>query len=145
MRAAPAPASPHFVQPATPFVPPFLQVRLSVPLDETVQLPSHEMLQVPALQPTVEPSPTVCVQSLPAQATLQFAPQVPVQLEVPEHEKLQFAVEALHASKLQLASVAQEQLVPLQTVPQPAKARANERDRAATASSFFMTRLRGCE
>jgi len=110
---------------------------LSVPVEATVQLPVQVMVQVPALHETFAPSPTVWVQSFPLHATWHDGPQVPEQLEVPLHEKLQPLVEAEHASKEHVASVEQAQLVPLQTEPQPV--RESERARARVRKTNFMT------
>jgi hypothetical protein len=87
------------VQPTTLCDVPPLQV--SVALPETVHAPSHVMLQIPEEHRMFEPAPTVCVHNLPAQVTLQFAPQVPVQVAPLPQVKLQPVVEALHASKPQ--------------------------------------------
>lgn len=74
------------------------------------------MLHVPEPHTTELPAPTVCVQELPLQLTLQLAPQVPVQLAVEPQLKLQPLVEAVQASKAQLSLAGQSQEVPTQTV-----------------------------
>ena len=111
-------------QPATLCVVPPLHVRLIVPpLVSTLHAPSQVMVQVPEVQVMFEPAPAVCVHDLPSHPMLQLGPQVPVQLAPEAHAKLQLLVDALHVSKPHDWSLAQEQLVPAHTVPQPVSAR----------------------
>jgi hypothetical protein len=104
-----------------------LQVRLSVPVLVTLQVPSQVMLHVPALHPTFDPAPTVCVHEVPVQVTLQAAPQLPEQVAVGPQSRLQPLVEAVQPSNAQVWPVGHAQLVPTQTVgPQAVIASASE-------------------
>jgi hypothetical protein len=59
------------------------QVRFALPA--TVQAPWQVMLQVPVVQDTSAPMPTVCVQDAPLHWTLQLGPQVPEQVDPALH------------------------------------------------------------
>ncbi len=105
----------RYSQPVMPLAVPPPQVRLRVPVEVTLQAPLQVILQVPAEQTTLLPAPTVWVQDLPLQLTLQSAPQVPEQVAVEPQAKLQPLVEAVQASKVQLSAAGQVQAVPEQT------------------------------
>lgn len=98
------------------------QVRFMVAPPEvaTEQVPLQVMVQVPEVQAMFEPAPAEWLHDLPAQVMLQPVPQVPVQVAPEPHEKLQPAVDALQVSNPHDWSLAQMQLFPVHTVPQPA-------------------------
>jgi hypothetical protein len=85
------------LQPVSLFVP-LLHVRFSVPIAPVVHFPSQVMLHVPLEHETVEFAPTVWVHDLPAQSTVQLAPQVPEHVPSLPHEYEHPLIDALHAS-----------------------------------------------
>lgn len=99
------------MQPPTDFVEP-LQVNVAEPA--TVQEPLQVMLQVPLVHETLEPAPTLCVQLLPLQLTLQAAPQFPVQVEPALQDRLQLLVELSHSSNEHVEFAGQSQFLPAQ-------------------------------
>ena len=64
----------------------------------TVHAPLHVMLQLPPVQTTLDPAPTVCVHEVPEHVTLQFAPQVPVHVAFDSQLNRQPDVLALQVS-----------------------------------------------
>lgn len=130
------------MQPATLCVVPPLHVRLIVPPTvATVHAPSQVMAQVPEVHVMFEPAPAVCVHDLPAHEMLQLAPQVPVQVAPEAHEKLQLLVDALQVSKPHDWSLAHEQFVPEQTVPQPVSARPITDTATTNSRRIFIVKL----
>jgi hypothetical protein len=125
------------MQPAAVWVPPW-QVTVAEPL--TLQVPVQVMLQVPAVQATLEAAPTVWVHDLPKQVTLQPEPQVPVQVAPASQLKLQPEVELVQASNEQEVLAGQSQAVPVQMGMQPERAIAATRAKPAE-KIFDMVRL----
>ena len=100
------------------------------------------MLQVPALQTTELPAPTVWVHVVPLQLTLQLAPQLPVQVALEPQLRLQPLVDAVQTSKAQVSLAGQSQEFPEQTVSVQPLARAMSTIQATTESLYMSTSLR---